>query len=417
MRTRIRVLDLITVVLSAALVIVVVAVVVVADATSKNNHPHNASPSKTINININTSNSNSNSNATINSETIVPATKKRDKVDNNGSSPAKKKKKGIKPKKQQPRTSSRIQSSSRVSSQASTSLRRIKREYKDAVDMGIAYDWVNQRLIKRKTKTKKVVDTGSQTIMCLGPITSNLRHWHFSFRGAGEGVYSKGVYHGLIILPKDYPLMPPRVQMWTRSGRFIPFKDICLSASSYHPESWTPRWSIQGIVNALRLHMLNPPNEIGGIQSTHEESTKLARLSLAWKQTWVEGGSSKRTKITVDHQLLIQEGVLGLGEKSDNGEKEGSREKSDDEEEKTVTGEIIPVSTEDESDSDSDQGVVVEKEDGATRDSIINNSNNNSDPNDNSIRFSARFSFSMTTVTSLFQLICLYVIVILFLNR
>ena len=418
MKTRIRIIDLIVVVLS-------VAFVLVADATSKNNHPHNTSPSKTINI-ISTSdsnsNSNSNSNNTIHSETIIPSTKKQKKSGNNGGSIAAKKKKERKPKKQQ----QPIQSSSGV---ASTSIRRIKNEYKDAVDMGIAYDWVNQRLIKRKRNTKKdsSADMGtSQTIMCLGPITSNLRRWHFSFRGAGEGVYSMGIYHGLIILPKDYPMSPPSVQMWTPSGRFIPFKDICLSASNYHPESWTPRWSIHGIVNALRLHMLSPPTEIGGMQSTHEEATKLARLSLVWKQTWVDGGNNKRTKITVDHRLLIQEGVLGYDrdsrELSDDEEEEGS-EKIDEKETEKITGESFTVSTEDDSDdSNSDQVAVVEKEDGGgTRDGILNsNSDNDNDDNDDndSVRVSTRFSFSMTTtVTSLFQLIFLYVLVILFLNR
>ena len=193
--------------------------------------------------------------------------------------------------------------------------------------MGIAYDWVNQRLITRKTKDKATPkrldnktarnysnDQQANNILCLGPIQTNLRQWHFSFRGAGEGVYSRGIYHGQIILPKDYPLSPPSVQMWTPSGRFIPRKDICLSASNYHPETWTPRWSIHGIVNALRLHMLQSPNEIGGIESTPDELIEFARASLEWKMTWTvrggSGGKRKRMPITVDHRLLVREGVL-----------------------------------------------------------------------------------------------------------
>ena len=114
--------------------------------------------------------------------------------------------------------------------------------------MGIAYDWVNQRRIvsKKNRKTKEeesssdvstsptsttttynnnnnkntiapdpVIDTtmedDDQKILCLGPLTSNLRHWHFSFRGAGGkgGMYNNGIYHGLIKLSKDYPMSPP----------------------------------------------------------------------------------------------------------------------------------------------------------------------------------------------------------------
>jgi ubiquitin-protein ligase len=192
--------------------------------------------------------------------------------------------------------------------------------------MGIAYDWVNQRLIQRKTKSKtKTKETGRKEdtpIMCLGPITTNLRHWHFSFRGAGDNLYNKGVYHGRIVLPKDYPLSPPSVQMWTPSGRFVPFKDICLTASNYHPETWTPRWNIHGIVNALRLHMLTTPSEIGGIQTTADETIEFARLSLGWQVIFETGGgnSAKPTRITVDHELLLRQGVIGTEPVSDEGD-------------------------------------------------------------------------------------------------
>jgi ubiquitin-protein ligase len=194
------------------------------------------------------------------------------------------------------------------SSQASTSLRRIKTEYKDAVLMGIAYDWVRGKLVKPSSKT---VATNSNTrtendIMCIGPLTTNLRHWHFSFRGCG--IYEAGVYHGRILLPKDYPATPPRVQLWTPSGRFIPYADICLSASAYHPESWTPRWTVQSLVQALRLHMLTNPQEIGGMTSTVEETLEYARNSLVWKLTWRAG----KTLITVDHARLLQQEVLTI---------------------------------------------------------------------------------------------------------
>ena len=97
---------------------------------------------------------------------------------------------------------------------SSTSFRRIKKEYKDAVDMGIAYDWCKQRIIVGKKKTKKSIIQKShhyhQKEIVLGPL-GNLRHWHFSFIGPGgkEGMYSKGIYHGFIKLPRDYPLSPP----------------------------------------------------------------------------------------------------------------------------------------------------------------------------------------------------------------
>mmetsp|Transcript_2609 Transcript_2609/g.5661 ORF Transcript_2609/g.5661 Transcript_2609/m.5661 type:complete len:394 (+) Transcript_2609:95-1276(+) len=391
MRTRTRIFDWIAVVLSVAFVFVLVG------ASSKNNRPHITSPSRSIsNIEI--------------TPIEQPQTKPEENK-GNGTVAAVKEKKETKPKKKRPNTKTSDNNngarsySSVGTTTTSTSLRRIKKEYKDAVDMGIAYDWVNQRLITRKTKTKKAssVDSRSPTIMCLGPITTNLRQWHFSFRGAGEGVYSQGIYHGQIILPKDYPLSPPSVQMWTPSGRFIPGKDICLSASNYHPESWTPRWSIQGIVNALRLHMLSPPNEIGGMQSTHDKGTELARLSLVWKQTWRDG----RNIITVDHRQLIQEGILtesDLEERIDDHEIEDDCRKESDEEEES----------EYDLESELYRGVAVEDDDVTTTEDGIFECNG---ANDVRIRFSSRFSLSMATVTSVVRLICLYMVVLLFLNR
>ena len=58
--------------------------------------------------------------------------------------------------------------------------------------------------------------------------------------------------------------------------------DICLSASNYHPETWTPRWTVLSLVQALRLHMLTAANEIGGIESSHLTKRKYAMKSRSW---------------------------------------------------------------------------------------------------------------------------------------
>ena len=113
------------------------------------------------------------------------------------------------------------------STQESATLRRIKIEYKDAVKMGIAYNWSKGEIIKNKSKKTTASETKQQHPqypLRLGPLSSNLRHWHFSFQGTG--IYKNGIYHGRIILPKDYPATPPRVQLATPSGRFVPNHDI-----------------------------------------------------------------------------------------------------------------------------------------------------------------------------------------------
>ena len=192
------------------------------------------------------------------------------------------------------------------STKSSATLRRIKTEYKNAVEMGICYDWAKQKPVK----SAKVVSDGKENHhICLGPLATNLRHWHFSFVGCG--VFENGIYHGRILLPKDYPATPPRISLWTPSGRFTPYFDICLSASSYHPESWTPRWTVLSLVQALRLHMLTNPQEIGGIVSTREEILEYAKKSLSWKKSWK---ASPKMIISVDHELILQQGILTMGE-------------------------------------------------------------------------------------------------------
>jgi hypothetical protein len=133
-------------------------------------------------------------------------------------------------------------------------LRRIKSEWKDAVKLGIAYDWKMMQTVtaQGRSASGRIAsqdqcenissdDFYQYNYIRIGPFGSNLLRWHFSILGPANSVYSKGIYHGRILLPKNYPMSPPRVQMFTPSGRFHPGEDICLSASAFHPETWTPR--------------------------------------------------------------------------------------------------------------------------------------------------------------------------------
>jgi ubiquitin-protein ligase len=175
------------------------------------------------------------------------------------------------------------------------SLRRIKREWKDAVKLGIAYDWQKGETVKtrgRSPSSKSIQDDGKEYLnyVRIGPLGKSLLRWHFSVKGPSLSVYAKGVYHGRILLPKDYPLSPPRVQMLTPSGRFISGEDICLTASAFHPETWTPRWTILSLVDALRIHMLTNANEIGGIDASSERRRQLALESRNWKTDYADHG-------------------------------------------------------------------------------------------------------------------------------
>ena len=216
---------------------------------------------------------------------------------------------------------------SSLSSTQSLFLRRIQREWKDAVKMGIAYDWVNQKPIRLKAKKKKTGEdrlteessnsnTDDRTFhLCLGPLGSNLFVWHFSILGLEGSSYADGIYHGRLILPPQYPASPPRVQVWTPSGRFVPLADICLSVSAFHPETWEPSaWNLRTIIESLRLHFITPALEIGGMSKSPEERQEWARQSRYWKQSFRVTASKKKTKetmvVTVDHENMIKQGVF-----------------------------------------------------------------------------------------------------------
>lgn len=180
-------------------------------------------------------------------------------------------------------------------------LRRIKREWKDAAKMGIAYDWTNMRTINNQHSSEK------NDYVRIGPFGKNLLRWHFSVSGPSNSVYEGGVYHGRVLLPKDYPGSPPRVQMLTPSGRFLCGADICLSASSYHPETWSPRWTVLSLVDALRLHMLTTANEIGGVMASSERRMRYAGESRSWRSPGI-----------VDHGCMVAEGLFPLCQVGDN---------------------------------------------------------------------------------------------------
>ena len=242
------------------------------------------------------------------------------------------------------------------------SLRRLQQEWKEAILAGVAFDWVRgepvvvptqrkqqQRTNKQSkeeeeqqqqqqldalssssvdnssnnTNTTSTTNTTTATPkpshIWIGPLNPrNLFIWHFSVRGLPGSVYQDGIYHGRIVLPHNYPDQPPRVQMLTRSGRFKPQVNICLSASHYHPEMWNPsQWSCRTIVESLRLHMCTPANEIGGCNESYEQRLLYAVASQHYQcpiATAMSGSSSsnnnQRTRMLVDHARMIQRGYI-----------------------------------------------------------------------------------------------------------
>ncbi|RCI13480.1 hypothetical protein L249_5489 [Ophiocordyceps polyrhachis-furcata BCC 54312] len=116
------------------------------------------------------------------------------------------------------------------------------------------------------------------------PLDSDLFEWHFTFRGPPNSVYSQGIYHGRIILPPTYPLRPPSFRFTTPNGRFEANREICLSISGHHEETWQPAWGIRTALVALRSFMeTDAKGQLGGIDTTDAVRRRLAQDSGSFR--------------------------------------------------------------------------------------------------------------------------------------
>uniref|UniRef100_A0AC34QR81 UBC core domain-containing protein n=1 Tax=Panagrolaimus sp. JU765 TaxID=591449 RepID=A0AC34QR81_9BILA len=112
------------------------------------------------------------------------------------------------------------------------------------------------------------------------PLPENILEWHFLIFGAEDTPYAGGYYHGKLVFPPEFPLMPPSIYMITPSGRFITDRRLCLSISDFHPESWNPAWTVSAILMAIMSFMNEKTMTHGAILSTDDQKIKLAQSSL-----------------------------------------------------------------------------------------------------------------------------------------
>ncbi|KAH6606310.1 hypothetical protein Trco_005463 [Trichoderma cornu-damae] len=113
------------------------------------------------------------------------------------------------------------------------------------------------------------------------PLESDLFEWHFTLRGPPNSAYSQGVYHGRIILPPAYPLRPPSFRFSTPNGRFEANREICLSISGHHEETWQPAWGIRtALVAFMETDVLG---QLGGLETTEAVRRRLAQESGSFK--------------------------------------------------------------------------------------------------------------------------------------
>jgi ubiquitin-conjugating enzyme E2 J2 len=111
------------------------------------------------------------------------------------------------------------------------------------------------------------------------PSESDMLTWIVVFDGPRDTPYSTGEYLAKIIFPKDYPFKSPDFMVITPNGRFEPNTKICLSYSSYHPETWNPAWNVLSMIQGLISFMAEESQAIATIKKSEAERKKLAEKS------------------------------------------------------------------------------------------------------------------------------------------
>ncbi|KAF2000876.1 UBC-like protein [Amniculicola lignicola CBS 123094] len=139
--------------------------------------------------------------------------------------------------------------------------------------------------IKRILKEASELANHASPDLHAEPLEDNLFEWHFTLRGPpAPSPYEGGIYHGRIVLPPTYPLRPPSFRFLTATGRFEVNREICLSISGHHEETWQPAWGIRTAMVAIRSFMdTDAKGQLGGIECSAQARKKMATESGAFR--------------------------------------------------------------------------------------------------------------------------------------
>eukprot|EP01006_Ploeotia_vitrea_P017951 TRINITY_DN49195_c0_g1_i1.p1 TRINITY_DN49195_c0_g1~~TRINITY_DN49195_c0_g1_i1.p1 ORF type:complete len:286 (+),score=111.72 TRINITY_DN49195_c0_g1_i1:153-1010(+) len=143
---------------------------------------------------------------------------------------------------------------------------------------------VRNPAVKRLMKELRQFEEEPSDEFVAYPLDDNLFVWHFTIKGPPDTEFEGGLYHGVVLLPAEYPFKPPDIKILTPSGRFEVGKKICLSITGYHPKSWQPSWGIRTALVALRAFFPTAPKgAIGSLDMPKDQRRKLALKSQQFK--------------------------------------------------------------------------------------------------------------------------------------
>ncbi|KAG9781331.1 hypothetical protein KCU88_g3479, partial [Aureobasidium melanogenum] len=143
-----------------------------------------------------------------------------------------------------------------------------------------------RRLLKEVAELSSSSSNPNPAFFAAPVSDADLHEWHFTLVGPpAPSPYAGGMYHGRITLPTTYPLKPPNFRFLTPSGRFEVNREICLSISGFHEETWMPAWGIRTALTALRSFIAEQGSagQVGGLEASEEVRRRLAKESRTWK--------------------------------------------------------------------------------------------------------------------------------------
>ncbi|KAK5224419.1 hypothetical protein LTR72_004200 [Exophiala xenobiotica] len=169
-----------------------------------------------------------------------------------------------------------------------------------------------RRLLKETAELSSQSSNPNPAFYAAPVSEADLHEWHFTLLGPpSPSPYAGGMYHGRITLPATYPLKPPNFRFLTPSGRFEVNREICLSISGFHEETWMPAWGVRTALTALRSFMAEKGSagQVGGLEASADVRKRLARESRGWKCEACGGGKTNEGVMKEWWEVCRQAGV------------------------------------------------------------------------------------------------------------
>ncbi|KAL4939935.1 ubiquitin-conjugating enzyme/RWD-like protein [Aspergillus oleicola] len=186
------------------------------------------------------------------------------------------------------------------------------------------------RSLRRLMKEATELSSSPSPHFHAAPVSDeNLFDWHFTLTGPPSTPYESGIYHGRITFPPSYPLRPPSFRFLTPSGRFEVNREICLSISGHHEETWQPAWGVRTALTAIRSFMGGDARgQVGGLDVGDEVRRDWAGRSRQWccaEEGCGDGAKSNEVRLREWRGYCVERGVDVEREEEVEGVPEGLR--------------------------------------------------------------------------------------------